>query len=186
MNSSTNPSALRSKEKITKAFLKLIKQYSYSEIITKQIILEADVSRKTFYRNFKSKEDILLSLINITIDAYLSELLGYAQLTTDVFFETILKYCYDNRDFFIFLSKNNLLHLVQYALNEKITYVHYSTHIKESAIFENVQNDDYIIRFNVGGILNVVDLWIINGMKDDQELIKKNLEAYFKNIARCL
>lgn len=186
MNPSTNPSALRSKEEITNAFLKLTRQYPYSEIIVKQIIIESGVSRKTFYRNFDSKDDILRSLIDASIDTYLSRLMSHECLTANLFLDTILDFCYKNRDFFIFLSNNNLMHLAQYALNEKITYVHNSSEIKESSLFENVENDNYIIRFNIGGILNIVDLWITNGMKEDQELIKKSLETYFHNIAGLL
>ena len=70
MNPTKNPSALRSKKKITEALLLLMKQYPYTEITVKQILLETDISRKTFYRNFLSKDDVLNSFIDTIFQDY--------------------------------------------------------------------------------------------------------------------
>lgn len=64
MKISNNPSSIKSKAEITSALLKLMKEYPYSEITVKQIILETNVVRKTFYRNFNSKNDVLTSYID--------------------------------------------------------------------------------------------------------------------------
>ena len=71
MNESNNPSAIRSKKQITDALLKLMEKYPYNEISVKQIVLEADLVRKTFYRNFDTKDDVLYSYIrSILIDYF--------------------------------------------------------------------------------------------------------------------
>ena len=62
-NPSQNLSAVRSKKTITETLLYLMAKYPYTEITVKHILLEADVSRKTFYRNFSSKDDVLNSYI---------------------------------------------------------------------------------------------------------------------------
>lgn len=74
MNSSQNPSALRSKKIITETLLRLMEQYPYSEITVKLILLESTVSRKTFYRNFSSKDDVLNSYIDAILLSYLDTL----------------------------------------------------------------------------------------------------------------
>ena len=63
MIESKNPSAIRSQKEITEALISLMREYPYSEISVKQIILESKLARKTFYRNFESKDDVLISLI---------------------------------------------------------------------------------------------------------------------------
>ena len=63
MNVSSNPSALRSQKEITDALLLLMQKYPYDQISVKQILLEARIARMTFYRNYDSKEDVLISLI---------------------------------------------------------------------------------------------------------------------------
>ena len=62
MNESKNPSALRSKQEITDALLALMEKYPYNEISVKQIMLETGLVRKTFYRNFSSKDDVRSTL----------------------------------------------------------------------------------------------------------------------------
>ena len=70
MNDSNNPSAIRSKKQITDALLLLMEKYPYSEISVKQIVLETDLVRKTFYRNFESKDDVLRSYIRTILRDY--------------------------------------------------------------------------------------------------------------------
>ena len=74
MNPSQNPSAVRSKKVITETLLRLMAQYPYTEITVKHILLEADVSRKTFYRNFYSKDDVLNSYIDAILHCYVASI----------------------------------------------------------------------------------------------------------------
>ena len=54
-----NPIAERSKKWIVSALLKLMKTKPYEEITVQEISDEADLVRRTFYRNFTSKNAIL-------------------------------------------------------------------------------------------------------------------------------
>ena len=70
MTESNNPSAIRSKNEITEALLSLMQNAPYNEISVKQIIMEARLARKTFYRNFESKDDVLISYLKGIIREY--------------------------------------------------------------------------------------------------------------------
>ena len=72
MIQSKNPSAIRSQKEITEALIGLMHEYPYDEISVKQILLESKLARKTFYRNFDSKDDVLISLIRSVIRDYFS------------------------------------------------------------------------------------------------------------------
>jgi len=67
MKESSNPSSIRSKQEITSALLKLMRKYPYPEITVKQIVLETDLARKTFYLNYSSKDDVLDALMNLLL-----------------------------------------------------------------------------------------------------------------------
>ena len=67
MNSTTNPSAIRSRNEITKALIKLMGKHPYNEITVTQIVMETDLVRKTLYRNCNSKDDVLDSISNSAI-----------------------------------------------------------------------------------------------------------------------
>ena len=70
MKKSQNPSAVRSRQEISTALLKLMQEYPYAEISVKQIIMETSLARKTFYLNFRSKDDVLASILNELIGEY--------------------------------------------------------------------------------------------------------------------
>ena len=72
MKESSNPSSIRSKQEITSALLNLMRKYPYSEITVKQIVLETDLARKTFYLNYSSKDDVLDALMNQVIGEYMN------------------------------------------------------------------------------------------------------------------
>ena len=107
MNESQNPSALRSKQQIIDALLKLMDIYPYKEISVKQIILETDLVRKTFYRNFSSKDDVLDAYINSRIFEYTQALLDQ-----DNPLDVIFAFCDKNRQMLELLQKNDMLHIL--------------------------------------------------------------------------
>lgn len=59
MSKSENKVAQRYRQMIVDAFFALCHRYSYDEITILMIAQEADVSRQTFYRHFKTKDDII-------------------------------------------------------------------------------------------------------------------------------
>ena len=59
MYQGTNPSAIRSREEIIRAFFSLLQNNSLEEISIKQIMGATDLSRQTFYQIFNSKDEIL-------------------------------------------------------------------------------------------------------------------------------
>lgn len=62
MNRTNGKIAEGSKRKLVRALLRVMEQYDYREITVTQIAQEADLSRKTFYRLFKDKDEVLTQL----------------------------------------------------------------------------------------------------------------------------
>ena len=116
MNESNNPSAIRSRKQITDALLKLMEKHPYEEISVKQIVLETDLVRKTFYRNYASKDDVLRSHIkSILIDYF--EIVNNAK--GDVL-TTIFEFAVKNKKLLKLLDKNDMLYVVLQGMNEFI------------------------------------------------------------------
>ena len=59
-----NPAAVRSQELICRAVCSLMAQLPFEEITVTRICQEANVGRKTFYRNFERKEDVVELMID--------------------------------------------------------------------------------------------------------------------------
>jgi len=69
-----NPAALRSRELICKAVCALMAELPFGEITVTRICQEADVGRKTFYRHFEEKEDVVMLMIDHLREEYEREL----------------------------------------------------------------------------------------------------------------
>lgn len=186
MNPTQNPSALRSKKVITESLLLLMKKYPYAEITVKQILLETDISRKTFYRNFLSKDDVLNSFINTILQDYVNAIQQQQQKysllqTLDVIFD----FCEKNREILFILRDNRLLYLLLEKLNALILNEH-NRYISESQEnhLESQLLTEYIIYFNIGGIWNLIVRWIENNMRDAVIDIKKSVIFYLSNIRK--
>lgn len=59
-----NPAALRSQELICRALCTLMRELPFADITVTRICQEAGVGRKTFYRNFDRKEDVVELMVD--------------------------------------------------------------------------------------------------------------------------
>ena len=186
MNPTKNPSALRSKKKITEALLLLMKQYPYTEITVKQILLETDISRKTFYRNFLSKDDVLNSFIDTIFQDYViaiqQQKQKYSLIQT---LDVIFFFCEKNKEILFILRDNRLLYLLLEKLNVLILNEHNRniSELQENHL-ESQLFTEYIIYFNIGGVWNLIFRWIENDMCDSINDIKKSMIFYLSNIKK--
>lgn len=181
MNPTNNPIALRSKKEITETLLKLMRTTPYSEISVKLILLESKLSRKTFYRNFTSKDDVLKSYINKQMLRYVQSL---QEISYDNFIDVlnvVFPFCERNKEILKILNKNNLMNILFDTANEFIPYIHHKSQSKN--IDKNCMTD-YIISFNIGAVFNVINKWVKDDMVEPIENIKENLSFYIANVSK--
>ena len=207
MKKSQNPSAVRSRKEISNALLKLMQEYPYAEISVKQIIMETSLARKTFYLNFRSKDDVLESILDELIGEYTAALskaneknnpAGTKYLDEAISVDTtgkvdtitnplsvIFSFCDKNKDLLSLLHKSKMLYLLLLRLNEFLP--EYSkTEDMSSNPFVKLMGElepDYLIAFNVGAIWNVLFKWIDRGMVDSLDSIQETLKKYLKRIS---
>ncbi|MBD5547029.1 MAG: TetR/AcrR family transcriptional regulator [Lachnospiraceae bacterium] len=185
MNPTQNPSALRSKKVITESLLLLMKKYPYTEITVKQILLETDISRKTFYRNFSSKDDVLDAYIEAILQNYVETLAENENYSFIKMLDTIFDLCEEYKEFLLILRDYGLLYLLLVKLNSIILTEHYKIAKCHSASQRNLINQslsEYIVSFNIGGVWNVIVRWLENGMKDSADDIKASIVYYLSDI----
>ena len=180
MTETNNPSAVRSQMEITEALLALMQQHPYSEITVKQIILEAKLARKTFYRNFESKDDVLNSLIQKILREYF-EIVNNAR--GDVL-TTIFEFADRHRQLLFLLDKNELMYLPLRSMNENSAQILINQNTKLNPfvkLFDGLE-PEYLIAMNIGAIWNVISLWVHRGMTDAPENVKLSLQGYLNRI----
>lgn len=188
MNPSKNPSALRSKSEITNALLTLMNQYKYEEISIKQIVLEAHIVRKIFYRNFTDKNDVLDSYIDSIMLKYTQALRQLQDCSITNVLDVIFEFCILNKDFLLILQKNHLMHLLLEKWNVFIPNMHNRIVDKESAFFKTCHsvNTDYVLAFNIGAVWNIIVMWIEHDMKESPEEIRDTIVTYLKSMQQFI
>lgn len=179
---SDNPSAIRSQREITEALLMIMREIPYDEITVKRILLESKLAKKTFYRNFESKDDVLLSLVRTILRDYFRVVdAGNGDVLT-----TIFTFAVQNKDLLILLDRNDMLHIVLQCLNEKIG-LHKTGSVSETnpfvGLFEGLDSE-YLIALNIGAIWNVIALWIHQGMEDDPGDVRDTIRQYLKRLGK--
>lgn len=184
MNPSQNPSAIRSKKEITDTLLQLMNTYSYTDITVKQIILESQVARKTFYRNFLSKDDVLDAYIDNIMQQYIYSLQQLPNCQLSNILDVIFTFCFQNQDLLIKLRDNNLMYLLLHKWNIFIPMIHNQIVSPNHPMFQECSPEqvDYIIAFNIGAIWNVIMKWIEHDMKETPDSIKTTLLKYLANL----
>ena len=184
MNPSQNPSAIRSKKEITDTLLQLMDTYSYNDITVKQIILESQVARKTFYRNFLSKDDVLNAHIDNIMQQYVYSLQQLPNCQLSDILDIIFTFCFQNQNLLFKLRDNNLMHLLLQKWNIFIPMMHNQIVNPNHPMFRPfiAEQVDYIIAFNIGAIWNVIMKWIEYDMKETPDSIKTTLLKHLANL----
>ena len=91
MQETANPIALRYRRMILDAFAALTRTTPYGEITILRIVQEADVSRQTFYRHFRSKDEILAAMLQRIADGVTERLQSLQQPRMRIFCASFAK-----------------------------------------------------------------------------------------------
>ena len=162
---------------ITETLLRLMEQYPYEEITVKHILLESAVSRKTFYRNFSSKDDVLNAYIDTILIDYAEALKETGQYSFLKMLDVIFYFCEKNKKILFLLRDNELLYLLLMKLNRFIQSEH-----KKIIRYDSELLSEYVVSFNVGGVWNILVKWIENDMRHPVGDIKKTMIYYLSHI----
>lgn len=156
---------------IVSCLLEMLHTHHYDQITVQDLCKKAEVPRKSFYRYFECKQDVLLAAIDFYIQDYESFRLpgtGPGVLrTTESELTRFLTYTQNNKATFEALTRSDLL---GYALNL----------VTQSSLLSNVarrlmthKEDEALYRvknaFLCYGIYSVVGIWVTNGCPESVE-----------------
>lgn len=151
---------------ITEAFLFLLKKKEYKDISITEICNKAGVTRMSFYRNFESKEDILLKKVRYVTDSFLKESgISYKSDTISSYFIKLFTHMKQQIELCNAINKAGLIHIIK----DEFDRVFLNTYRQEY--------DEYKSVFIAGGIYNVFLFWLTDNCRDSPENLAKRLEG---------
>lgn len=162
------------KESITLALLKIMNKKRLEEIRVTEIVKVAGVGRTSFYRNFESKEDVLIQHINKIYADYFGNENNlspkYDYKNNREFLIERFKFVKKNKVFFTVLNRNNLVDWIFRQIDIK--------NVNELYIIneENKVKRKYLIAEAAGGTSGIIIEWIKNNFNETEEELSEIFE----------
>ncbi len=178
MNRTNGKIAEQSKRKLAQALLSVMRQYAYQEITVTQIAQEAQLSRKTFYRLFSGKDEVLSLYFEGLFQECFSRIKGrdihHYWDVVQVFFD----FWEERKDLLSLLQKSGLLPLVFERSYQYAVQVFEFVRSKELAASVALPLP-YMLAYSVGGMHCMLLKWAENGMDIPSEELISKLKAGF-------
>lgn len=171
----TNKQVLRSREWITNALMKLMEHKPYTSITVSDIADEADVARITFYRNFDTKEDIIMRKKQEVYDiamSRLNDMSGYSALEA---IQSLVQVFKEYSIFFGQLIKHNLEYLIPKDFDKEISNILLKA-------FKINTTDPYRVKFYEGALIAVILEWMKGSMKESPKVISQYIYGYMTEV----
>ena len=168
-----NKTAVRSQHMIADALFSLMKRKSFQQISVTEICEEAAIGRKTFYRNFELREDVIDFKLDFMLAAYQAEI---ASVPLEGRLQYHFTYIQKNAEYFITLYKNGLARLT----NEKFAVLLPDTMPVWS---EDPVEQEYRSAYIIAGIEAIQRVWITRGCQESiEEVVAVALRAQEKQV----
>jgi AcrR family transcriptional regulator len=153
----TSTIAIQSQKWIANSLIDLLEAHSFSEITITQICQKAQLVRKTFYRNFETKEDVLHYILDQLFESFRSQFDIKTMETLDIFTH-YYEYWSEAKQLLTYLHRDDLF----YLLTKK--YIEYtdSVHMYLLSDHEETQTglEPYVIHFIAGGMVAILERWL--------------------------
>lgn len=165
-----NKTAIQSRQMIADALFQLMKRKSFKQISVTEICEEAAIGRKTFYRNFELREDVIAYRLDQMVEEYEKELEG---LSLEGQLRHHFEYVQRHQDIFITLYKNNLIWM---SVKRFIILLPKTMPVWS----ENEVEQEYRCGYIMAGIEAIQKIWIERGCQESideiVDIIKKSQE----------
>ncbi len=178
MNRTNNKIAEQSKRKISEALLAVMKQYNFKEITITQISQEAKLSRKTFYRLFSSKEDVLTFFFkNLYEECLMLIKARQVQHYWDIV-QCYFDFCEERKSLLLLLKEHNLLTFLFEGSYKYSFHVFACIRTKEAADKFSLPLP-YMLAYSIGGMYSMLLKWVESDMSIPSALLISELKKAF-------
>lgn len=153
------------KECILTALLRLMEERPYDSISITDITSLAGVSRMAYYRNYSSKEEILIKHLEDEEKKIIENAIGTKSFSIKDIIFYVSDFIQDNSSVIKTVYSAGLTHRLTDMLKDRI-YSYFP-------VANQTTEGKYAVRFYVGAILSVYRYWIDNGMEEPADTVSE-------------
>lgn len=154
-----NKTAIRSQNMISEALFRLMKKKDFSQISVTELCAEAAVGRKTFYRNFELREDVIDFRLDLMFEEYRREL---KTISPEEYLYHHFSYIQKNAEDLITLYRNGLI---------SMAITKFSALMSETMPIwsEDPIEQEYRSAYVAAGIEAIQRIWVSRGFAESIE-----------------
>lgn len=167
----------QSRQMIEEALFALMGEKDYMKITVLEIVDRADVARRTFYRLYAHKEDVINCYFDRLCQEYQVKYAAMKSYDIRQIAAEYFSFWYRYREFLLLLHA----HKLDYLLFDRVSHVAIDV-VKNRICDRELKEDkdlDYFVNYSAGGFLSLLYRWIRNGMKESPE-------RYAKTVSRAV
>jgi len=169
---------------IIESLLGLLEKNDFESLSVARITHEALVARNSFYRNFKSKEDIIRIYIKTLIDEFSqTEQARKAVKSVSLYAMAMIFFSFfkKHRNFVLVLNKNHLISILQDEFARYLEPLIESQPAKTRSNLGWARKDlMYYISFHASGLCQVLVKWIESQCKETEEEMARLLNKFVR------
>ncbi len=163
------------KNYIYEAFYILLTKNHYNEITVCDICQKAGVSRMSFYRNFESKDDLIIKGLDESMDKNFKDIMqSNENITPYIITKELFEYFKKYKEILPSLANTGILKTIRYnatkKLNEKVT------------IDQMNKTSKYIPVFYINAIGSTIFEWLKNGAVESTDEMARLIVSLTGNI----
>jgi AcrR family transcriptional regulator len=140
----------------------ILNNFAFKDITVKEIAERAGLDRKTFYRHFTAKEDVLHFYTDAVCLEYITELQKQHSLTTYTIALSYFSVLQRHISFFKKLERNNLSVFLLLTFDTYLPAIHKLFASQETAT-NSLYDSEYALSYYTGGFWNLSTKWIRDG-----------------------
>lgn len=181
MNTTNGKIAEQSKKKIANALLVVLQQYDYKEITITQLAQEAKLSRKTFYRLFTDKEEVLSFLFeNLYIECFEQIKSQRTQCYWDIV-QCYFDFWEERKSLLLIFRQSTLLPvLFDGAYKYSFSIFEY---VRSKDVVEQLSEElPYLLAYSIGGMHSMLLKWVENDMIIPSCVLVEQLKNGFQSM----
>ena len=181
----SNPIAEQSKQWLAQSLFDLMEKQHYSDITITEISENAQLARRTFYRNFRSKEDVVIYSCTQLCESYMRYLDEDMEYSIRHIIQVYFTFWQEHIDYLTVLTNHHLIcHLIDVS-NEYWPQI--SGRFREYWKADCSDKElEYCLLFNMGGLWNLLMKWLYDENRETplemERMVHKSLHYFMKSI----
>lgn len=152
---------------IEEGLFQLMEEKPYARITVSEITKKADVSRRTFYRLYREKDEVLHRYLGNLCREYRTKLPALEKYDICQIAREYFSFWYQYRDFLLLIHRCGLDEMLYYEVSRASREV-VGARIGNQG-YKNSSEMVYFADYSTGGFTLLLQRWVVKGMKEKPE-----------------